>query len=141
MVDKVKTAIFGKDLRVTLKNYPISESGNKIEIVPSGAGYFMPDIGPNTFLDWPTRKRYILFGKQLYTRIFFALKKGAKCVDFFPEGLVYGPDPEQLKQANAAALAKDIGKDADKGTPWYIWFILMLNIVIFILSIQIAGVI
>ena len=126
MPSKVKTAIFGKDLRVTLKDYALSASGNKINIVSSGEGYFMPEIGPTNFLDWPSYKRYILFGPRTYKRIFFALKKSAKCVDFGTDnGIIYGPDQEQLKKANLNLLATKIGKDANQGTPWYIWIMIL----------------
>ena len=124
---KVKTAIFGNDLRVELKNYGISKSGNKIDIVSSGEGYFMPEIGPTTFLDWPIRKRFFLFGPTIYKRVYFSIKKGTKCVDFLT-GVVYGPDEEQLKKSNLNLLATKIGKDANQGTPWYIWAILAVSI-------------
>ena len=124
---KVKTAIFGNDLRVELKNYEISKNGNRLSIVPEGAGYFMPEIGPTTFLDWPIRKRFFLFGPRIYKRVYFSIKKGTKCVDFLT-GVVYGPDEEQLKKANLNLLATKIGKDANQGTPWYIWAILAVSI-------------
>lgn len=139
MTNKVRTAFYGKDLRVEIKKYPLNKSGNKIEIVNGGENHFMPDIGPNSFLDMPVRKRYLLFGPWVYTRTFFALKRAEKCIDFFPEGIVYGPDPEQLKRANMAMLAKDIGKDGQKGTPWYAWFILLLQIVLLGLIFQMVG--
>lgn len=119
MGDKVRTAFYGKDLRVEIKKYPLNSSGDKIEVVNGGTSHFMPDIAPNSFLDMPVRKRYLLFGPWVYTRTFFALRRAEHCIDFFPEGIVYGPDSEQLKKANAAAIAKDIGSEANKGTPWY----------------------
>ena len=124
MPSKVKTAIFGNDLRVELKNHKLSASGNKIDIVSSGEGYFMPEIGPTTFLDWPIRKKFFLFGPTIYKRVYFSIKKGTKCVDFLT-GVVYGPDQEQLKKANLNLLATKIGKDANQGTPWYIWIIIL----------------
>ena len=139
MSDKVKTAIFGKDLRVELKNHSLSATGNKISIVPEGAGYFMPEIGPTTFLDWPIRKKYFLFGKHIYKRIYFTVKKGAKCVDFIKEE-IYGPDVEQVKKANLSFLAQKIGSDKDQGTPWYIWPILTTSILSFLLLLNISGV-
>lgn len=141
MTDKIKTAIFGKDLRVELKSYKLNTSGNKISIVSSGEGYFMPDIGPTTFLDWPSWKKFIFFGPRTYKRIFFVEKKGAKCVDFGMGGKIYGPDTEQLKKANLALLAEKIGHDAHKGTPWYIWAILISSLLSFFLLLQMSGVI
>ena len=119
MADKVKCAIFGNDLCVELKNYEISGNGNRISIVPEGAGYFMPEIGPTTFLDWPIRKRFFLFGPTIYKRIYFTIKKGSKCVDFLT-GVVYGPDQEAVKKSNLNLLVTKVGQDTNQGTPWYI---------------------
>ena len=149
---KVKTAVFGKDLRVELKDYKLSKSGNKIDIVSGGEGYFMPEIGPTTFLDWPSYKRYLLFGPRTYKRIFVALKKSAKCVDFakriadYDEEtqlgiVVYGPDEEALKKSNLNLLATKIGKDANQGTPWYMWAILIFSFLSFLLLLNTSGVI
>ena len=136
---KVKTAIFGNDLRVELKDHKLSKSGNKIDIVSSGEGYFMPEIGPTTFLDWPIRKRFLLFGPTIYKRVYFSIKKGTKCVDFLT-GVVYGPDEEQLKKSNLNLLATKIGKDANEGTPWYMWAILAFSFLSFFLLLNISGV-
>jgi len=133
---KVKTAVFGKDQCVKLKDHELSASGNKISIVIGGEGYFMPEISPTSFLDWPIRKKYLFFGPDVYTRVFFAVKKGSHCVDFAKKiahydeetqlgVVVYGPDEEALKKSNLNLLATKIGKDANLGTPWYIWPILI----------------
>ncbi|GAH92079.1 unnamed protein product, partial [marine sediment metagenome] len=148
---KVKTAIFGKDQRVKLKDYELSASGNKINITKGGEGYFMPEIGPTTFLDWPIRKRFLLFGSPVYKRIFFALKKGSRCVDFAKRiadydaetklgVVVYGPDEEQLKTSNLNLLATKIGQDTEQGVPWYIWIILIPSLLSFLMLLQMSGV-
>lgn len=140
MANKVKTAIFGKDLRVEVKKYKLSDNGDKIDIVSNlEKGYFMPEIGPNSFLDWPKRKKYFLFGTKSYERIYFSVKQGSKCVDFASEKL-YGPDRELLKQANMVLLAKKIGSDAKQGTPWYIWPILIFSLLTFFLMLATSGV-
>ena len=139
MADTVKTAVFGNDLRVELKNYEISKNGNRITIVPSGEGYFMPEIGPTTFLDWPIRKKYLLFGAPVYKRVYFTIKKGSRCVDFLT-GVVYGPDEEALKKSNLNLLATRIGKDTDQGTPWYVWVILIPSLLSFLMLLQMSGV-
>jgi len=136
----VKTAIFGNDLRVKLKNYEISGNGNRISIVPEGAGYFMPEIGPTTFLDWPIRKKYLLFGSTIYQRVYFTIKKGSKCVDFLT-GVVYGPDEEALKKSNLNLLVTKVGKDTNEGTPWYIWPILVFSMLSFFMLLSVARVI
>lgn len=141
MVDKVRTAFYGKDLRVEIKKYPLNSSGDKIEVVNGGAHHFMPDIGPNTFLDMPVRKKYIFFGPWVYVRTFFAIKRATKCIDFFPQGIVYGPDPEQLKQANMVALAKDIGSEREKSVSWPMYLILIMNMLMIVLLAQVAGII
>lgn len=148
---KVKTAIFGKDQRVQLKDYELSASGNKINIVNGGEGYFMPEIGPTTFLDWPIRKKYLFFGPDVYTRVFFSLRRGFRCVDFARKitifdketqsgAIVYGPDEEQLKAANANLLATKIGKDTNPDVPWYIWPILIFSLLSFFLLLSMSGV-
>ena len=139
MGKKVITAVFGNDLRVELKNYEISNNGNRISIVPEGAGYFMPEIGPTTFLDWPIRKKYLLFGSPVYKRVYFTIKKGSKCVDFLT-GVVYGPDVEALKTSNLNLLATKIGKDTDQGVPWYVWVILIPSLLSFLMLLNMSGV-
>ena len=139
MGKKVKTAIFDSDLRVELKDHEISNNGNRISIVPEGAGYFMPEIGPTTFLDWPLRKKYYLFGSTIYQRVYFTLKKGSRCIDFLT-GVVYGPDVEQVKRANLNLLAEKIGTDNNPTTPWYIWAILIPSVISFILLLNMSGV-
>ena len=139
MTDKVKCAIFGNDLRVELKNYEVSGNGNRISIVPEGAGYFMPEIGPTTFLDWPIRKKFFLFGPKIYKRIFFTIKKGSKCVDFLT-GVVYGPDQEAVKKSNLNLLVTKVGQDTNQGIPWYIWAILISTLLNLLLVLQMSGV-
>jgi len=139
MPAKVKTAIFGNDLCVELKDYPLSKSGNKIDIVNSGEGYFMPEIGPTTFLDWPSHKRYLFLGPRTYKRYFFSIKKGSRCVDFLT-GAVYGPDEEALKKSNLNLLATKIGKDTNQGTPWQLWAILISSLISMLVLLNMSGV-
>lgn len=141
MVKKVRTAFYGKDLRVEIKKYPLNKAGSKIAVVNGGENHFMPDIGPNAFLDMPTRKRFLFFGPMVYTRTFFALKKAERCIDFFPDGIVYGPDPEQLKKANLSLLASKIGQDTQKGIPWYIWVILLSSVLNILQMLGMSGLI
>lgn len=142
MTKTVKIAVFDGDLKAELKNYPLSKSGNKINIVAEGAGYFMPEIGPTNFLDWPSTKRFVLFGSRTYKRIYFARKKAKKCVDFGrEEGFVYGPDEEQMKRANMNLLAEKIGSESQKGVPWYAWITVGLSVLNFIILLQMSGVI
>lgn len=139
MVEKVRTAFYGKDLRVQFKKYPLNSSGDKIEVVNGGENHFMPDIGPNSFLDMPTRKKFLFFGPWIYERTYFALKRAKACIDYFPEGIVYGPDPKQLKKANKALLATKIGSEAETGTPWYMWCVVLLQIIMTFLLLASGG--
>ena len=138
--EKVQTAVFGKDLRVVKKKYHLSKSGNKIDIVSSGEGYFMPEIGPTHFLDMPTRKRFFLFGQQLYERTYFVLKKGSKCVDFGDgTGIIYGPDGEQVKIAVGNTLLPQINKEKIDLT-WKDWAILVMTGLTFLMVLNMSGV-
>ncbi len=142
MTKKVTTAVFDGDLKAELKKYPLSKSGNKIDIVSEGAGYFMPEIGPTNFLDLPSTKRFLLFGPRTYRRVYFAKRKAKKCVDFgTDEGMIYGPDEEQLKRANMNLLAEKLGSEGQKGVPWYAWVTLGVSMLSFIILLQLAGVI
>jgi hypothetical protein len=67
MTKKVQLYVFDGDLKAELKKFPLSRSGNKIDIVSEGAGYFMPEIGPTNFLDMPSTKRFLLFGTRTYS--------------------------------------------------------------------------
>jgi hypothetical protein len=151
MGKKVKIAVFDKDQTVKLEKHELSKSGNKIDIVSGGEGYFMPEIGPTKFLYWPIRKRFLFFGAWVYERIYFALKRGASCVDFarkitiFDEetnigAIVYGPDEEQVKQANTNLIATRIGVDTIQKTPWYIWAILASVMLNLLLMLNMSGV-
>lgn len=141
MVEKVRTAIFGKDQRVEIKKYPLTKAGNKIHINSGGEGYFMPEIGPNQFLDWPIRKKYLFFGPWIYARTFITLRLGTKCIDFsLPDPKAYGPDLEQLKRANEAYLATRIGSDAVPKTPMWVYIMIFLLLGCLGLLIRIAGV-
>lgn len=142
MPDKVNVAIFGNDLRAEFRKHELSKNGNKINIISSGEGYFMPEIGPTNFLDLPLgQKRFLIFGRRSYVRTYFAKKKAAKCVDFGnEEGIIYGPDEEQKKKANLNLLAEKIGQDARKDMPWYIPTILAINTVLLVIIANVLGV-
>jgi len=151
MGKKVKIAVFDKDQTVKLERHELSKSGNKIDIVSGGEGYFMPEIGPTKFLYWPTRKRFLFFGSWIYERIYFSLKKGVSCIDFarkitiFDEethtgAIVYGPDEEALKKSNANLLATKIGKDRDDSIPWQTWAILASTLLNLLFLLNMSGV-
>lgn len=139
MANKLKTAIFGKDLCVELKKYPLSENGDKIDIVSDlEKGYFMPEIGPNKFLFWPKRKKYFLFGRRTYERIFFSFLQSTSCIDFITLNM-YGPDRELIKQANKAYLAREIGSEREKGPPLALWVAAIFSFLTFFLVLVSSG--
>ena len=141
MADKVEVAIFDEDLKIRkLKKYDVSENGTQIRIVSGGEGHFMPKFDSTSYLEFPSWKKYLLFGPKSWKRLYFVKNKGKKCVNFHT-GEAYGPSPEQLKRANLHLLAEKIGQDANKGVPWYIWLILLVSLATFMLLLNTSGVI
>lgn len=138
---KVRLATIDSDLKIrSIKRYPLSKNGRHIEVCNGGENHFMPLISNTSYIEFPSWKRYYIFGDRTYKRIYFAMNKAKKCIDFV-SGEVGIPSVEELKRANAVLLATKIGQDANKGTPWYIWFLLVLILLSFILQLRIAGVI
>ena len=137
---KVFLATIDKDLKIrSLKKYPLSKNGQQIYVTSGGEGHFMPVITNTSYLEFPQRS-FPNFWKTSYRRIYFAMNKATKCVDF-ESGEVSMPSPEELKKANLQLLAGKIGQDTNKGIPWYIWGILGINVISFLLLLQLAGVI
>lgn len=132
MTRKVTVAVFDKDLRATMKKYPLSTDGTRIEIKSGGAGHFMPAIDNNSFIELPRRK-WLGGG---YKRIYFVMKWAKKCVDFSTE-TVEGPDMKQMLDAVEKCLVDKIGKQKQV-TNWLFYLILFLN---FIILLKVIGVI
>jgi hypothetical protein len=140
MVEKVNVAIFGSDLQVTkIKKYEVDESGSKIRINPKGGkGHFMPAFTNSSYLDFPTFKKYILFGDRQYKRVYVVRKMASACVDFFTP-FVPMPDPKQVMEAANSPLIKNFGRE-ETGTPWYVWPILIFSLLSFLLILGTSGV-
>lgn len=120
---KVTLAIIDMDLTIrTLKKYPLSSNGRQIHISSGGTEHFMPVISNTSYLEFPTRKRYLLFGARMYKKIYFAMNKAKNCVDF-ASGDVSIPSPEEMKKAIAALMIGRIGQDKQE-TPLVQWLIL-----------------
>ncbi len=120
---KVNLAIIDMDLTIrTLKKYPLSSNGRQIHISSGGTEHFMPVISNTSYLEFPTRKRYLLFGARMYKKIYFAMNKAKNCVDF-ASGDVSIPSPEEMKKAIAALMIGRIGQDKQE-TPLVQWLIL-----------------
>jgi len=140
MVEKVNVAVFGADLQITpVKQYEVDESGSKIRINPKGGkGHFMPAFTNTSYLDFPTFKKYLFFGKRSYRRIYFVRKMSDACVDFFTP-FVPLPDIKQVMDAAGSEIVKNFGKE-NTDTPWYVWPILIFSLLSFLLILVTSGV-
>ena len=140
MVEKVNVAIFGADLQITpVKQYEVDESGSKIRINPKGGkGHFMPAFTNTSYLDFPTFKKYLFFGKRSYKRVYFVRKMASACVDFVTP-FVPLPDIKQVMDAAESEIVKNFGKE-ETGTPWYVWPILIFSVLSFLLILTTSGV-
>lgn len=131
MVRKLETAVFDNDLRCHVGKYEISEDGTQIRIKSGGDSHFMPTFNNDTFLELPKRKKYLLFGEQLYRRLYIVKKKASACVDFRVEPPeIPLPDREQLKRSLAATSLDKIGKPEQIFPSWIIWVILATNLIL-----------
>lgn len=138
MTRKVNVGLFDKDLKVEIKKYPLNSDGTKIEIVSGGEGHFMPAIDNESFLEFPSWKKYILFGERSYKRIYLAMKWSRKCVNFHtPE--VVGPDPKEVIKAARAEIIKNYG-NRKLELPWYLTVFLLLNFFLTIIIAHVLGV-
>ena len=140
MVEKVNVAIFGADLQISpVKQYEVDESGSKIRINPKGGkGHFMPAFTNTSYLDFPTSKKYLLFGKRSYRRIYFVRKMAKSCVDFHTP-FVPLPDIKQVMDAAESEIVKNFGKE-NNDTPWYVWPILAITVLSFLILLTTSGV-
>jgi len=136
---KVNLAIVDTDLKVrTLKRYPLSGNGRQIDVVHGGENNFMPIITNTSYIEFPSYKRYYLFGERTHKRIYFAMNKAKKCIDF-ASGEVSLPSPEQMKTALASTMLGQIGKDKQDFT-WWNWAVLIFSLLSFILLVNMSGV-
>jgi len=131
----VNVAIFDNDLRCEIKKREVSDDGTKIRIKSGGEGHFMPTFDNDSFLEFPRRKKYLLFGETLFKRYYIVKKRASACVNFKTDPPTIGlPDPEQLKQANMNFLATQVGKDRSSDVPWYVW--VQLGLILFLTLMQ-----
>jgi hypothetical protein len=138
MGKKVKVFVFDNDHRVEEKEYELNEAGDKIAIVKEGAGYFMPEIDNDSFLEFPSWKKYLLVGERTYKRRYFVNNRGKKCYNF-KTGEISLPDIEGLKKAIANDQLAKLGSEETK-TPWQVNLILLLSLLMFIILANISGV-
>ena len=136
---KVWVAIYDNDFRIKkIQKYPISEDGKKIRIQSGGSGHWMPDFTASSFLEFPSLKKFLLFGERQYKRVYIVPKKGEACVDF-ETGTAKGPSSEELKKAVGATMLRDIGKDRNAGPKWYHYITMLFVFLCFIMLLQLGG--
>ena len=127
MARKVKLAIFGADLKATVKNYPVADSGNQILVTKGGKRHFMPSFNNESFIEFPVRYPWS-FWKTSYQRIYFARDLSKKCVNFKTEELA-GPSPEFVEELGVKVMLDRLNKQKQE-TVWQIWLILAINVLI-----------
>lgn len=140
MTEKIKLFIIDKDLRVREQGKYEVGDGDKIRIKSGGTENWNPTLSETSFIEKKGWKKYLLFGERGWKREYYVIRKGASCIDF-KTPYVPTPDSKALKQANLNLLARDIGSEAKKGAPWYIWAILAFSFLSFFLLLRISGVI
>lgn len=133
---KIRVCVFDNDHRVTEKDYELSEAGDRINIVAGGAGYFMPEIDNDSFLEFPSWKKFILFGERTYKRKYFVNNRAKKCYNF-KTGEISHPDLEGLKRALANDQLGKIGTEKES-SPWQLNLVVLLAFIILVLLVQIS---
>lgn len=135
MVEKVKVAIFDRNLRAEIRKYELTDDGSKIRILKGGKAHFYPEFNESSYLDIK-RPRFLGGG---YNRIYFVRRHASKCVDFKTEE-TGGIDPKQILDATSNELVKNFGKDTN-AMNWYHWAVLIFSFLSFLLLLSISGVI
>jgi hypothetical protein len=136
---KLNLATIDLDLKIReIKRYPLSANGRHIEVCNGGEGHFMPLISNTSYIEFPSWKRYYLFGERTHKRVYFAMNKAKKCIDF-ASGEVDLPSLELMKQAMATTMLGQIGKEKQDMT-WRDWAVLILTLLTFLMVINMSGV-
>lgn len=125
MTRKVHVAVFDKDLKAEIKQYPLNSDGTKIEIQPKGGkGYFMPEISTDTHLD--IKRPWYAGGG--YRRLYVVMKWAKECVNF-KTGKVEGPDPKQVMDAANKTLLDKLGEQKQE-VNWWQYLLIGINVLI-----------
>lgn len=135
MARKVTTAVFDNDLRCKIGKYEVSEDGTKIRIKSGGEAHFMPTFDNDSFLEFPSWKKYLFFGERTYKRVYIVMNKAKECVNFRTDSWD-GPDLEQLKNSIAATSLDKLGQPQPHFPSWMIYLILGLT---FIMTLKLFG--
>lgn len=140
MTEKINLFIIDKDLRIREHGkYEVGDA-DKIRLKSGGTENWNPLIGETTHIEKKGWKKYILFGERNWVKEYYVMRKGEKCIDFKTPDIPT-PNPEALKQANLALLARDIGKDSNPSIPWQMWGAFILSLLTFVMVLNISGVI
>ncbi len=131
MTRKVKLVIFDASLKATVKDYPISDSGNHILVKKGGENHFMPSFDNTSFVDFPVRYPWS-FWKTSYVRTYFARKLAKKCVDF-QTGKITGPSPEFVTEMATRVMLDKLNKQKQE-TAWQMWLILGISMITLLYS-------
>lgn len=124
MTRKVKLAVIDGDLKVNIKKYPISDSGNHILVKKGGEGHFMPTFDNDSFLEFPRKFLFFVIG---WEKVYFAKKLAKSCVNF-KTGKLEGPSPEFVKEMGTKVMLDRLNKQKQE-TGWQIWLILAVSII------------
>lgn len=139
MGEKVRVAVYDNDQKIrTLGNFEVSDNGEQIRIKSGGTEHFMPRFDSNSFLEFPSWKKYLLFGPKGWKRVYIVKNKAERCVNFKTQE-AYGPSPEELKKAVSASLLEKIGKEGIT-IPWYLYLLLVVNLLFSVVIMNVLGV-
>jgi hypothetical protein len=131
---KVKVALYGRDLRCSIKSFPLNSDGTRIEIKSGGDYHFMPEIEKENPIKLPYRSIFSPW-KISYFELYFAQKWAKKCVDFLTP-MAYGPDPKQVMDAAANKILESKGKQKTE-VPIIMYLIVLILLAI---AVKIFGV-
>ena len=126
MTKKVKLAIIDKDLRARIfKSFPLTDDGAKIKVVPSGKGFFTPEIDNDSYIELPSRSLLPPW-RIKWNRIYFVNKGVTKCINFKTE-TVLEPDPTLVLKAAGTTMLMNLGKE--KADTAFIFYIILLVVI------------
>ncbi len=137
MTKKVKLAIFDIDLKArTVGKYPVSESGDKIQVKQGGKEHFKPSFDNDSYIEFPKRE-FPTFWRVSWDRVYFVRKGAKSCVNFGLEPPhVTGPDPELVLEAAGTEMLRNLGKEKTETTlTTYIMLALLLIITLKVLGV------
>jgi len=129
MGNEVKVAFVDKDLKIrTVRKYPLSKDGERINIYPSGGkGNENPTFQKTSALSF--RRRSLIPPFSVYYEDVYFMKTGAtSCFDFHEAGVtIPNLDRDKIKESLGALMLGQIGQGKEQYPSWVIWLILLLS--------------